>query len=273
LGAAFYHIVGRSRGRFFGWFLDGIRLRLGLRRSSQRLICCLRHSVEPLDLTADDFKQLAQQGFVSPERRGKRTYFKLRLRRDGKQLVRYLGDALRAASVQDELNRLQQQHKLMQGLKSQGKLAKRMLRDSKQQLQPLLEAKGLAFHGLAIRRLKKESVDVSPATAVTLTTTEESLMTNKTLQPNAPGPAPRADECNEQATVPQPDDLQVACSARVLEYLASSLREKDPLEANLASINSGLMDFTLKYESILAQALESGPQTGCRKFDRRWMTI
>ena len=47
--------------------------------------------------------------------------------------------------------------------------------------------------------------------------------------------------------------------SRVLDYQASSLEKHDPLEANLGSINSGLMRVALWLDEAIEQAMESGP--------------
>lgn len=47
--------------------------------------------------------------------------------------------------------------------------------------------------------------------------------------------------------------------SRVLDYQASSLQKDDPLEANLGSINSGLMRVALWLDETIEQAMESGP--------------
>lgn len=46
---------------------------------------------------------------------------------------------------------------------------------------------------------------------------------------------------------------------RVLDYRASSLQKDDPLEANLGSINSGLMRVALWLDETIEQAMQSGP--------------
>ncbi len=53
-----------------------------------------------LGLDASDLSHLSSQGFVSPEQRGNQTYYKLRFRRAGKQVVRYIGTADRASVVE-----------------------------------------------------------------------------------------------------------------------------------------------------------------------------
>jgi len=105
-----------------------------------------------LRITAADLLGLASQGTVCQEIRHEATYFKLRFRRGRRQIVRYIGDAERASAVRIELERLQSETKCMRNLKRLAKIASRLLRESKQQLKPILEAHGLAFHGLAIRR-------------------------------------------------------------------------------------------------------------------------
>ena len=47
--------------------------------------------------------------------------------------------------------------------------------------------------------------------------------------------------------------------SRVLDYQVSSLEKDDPLEANLGSINSGLMRVALWLDETIEQAMESGP--------------
>ncbi len=56
-----------------------------------------------LRLEASDYELLRRQGFVAIESRGQRCYFKLRFRRDGRQVVRYIGDEIQANAVADEL--------------------------------------------------------------------------------------------------------------------------------------------------------------------------
>ena len=48
---------------------------------------------------------------------------------------------------------------------------------------------------------------------------------------------------------------------RVLDYQANSLGKEDALEANLGSINSGLMRVALWLDETIEQAIESGPRT------------
>jgi hypothetical protein len=66
------------------------------------------HGLAALGLTAEDYRALAQQGFVSPERRAGGPYYKLRFRRDGRQVVTCLGkDHAAAQAVAKELRTLQ----------------------------------------------------------------------------------------------------------------------------------------------------------------------
>lgn len=105
-----------------------------------------------LRLDPGHWEALAQQGFVAGEQRGQRTYFKLRFRSEGRQVVRYLGDADRAEAVKAELKRLQQKTKTLRVLKARTKFANQKLREAKLALEPVLEARGFQFHGYAIRR-------------------------------------------------------------------------------------------------------------------------
>jgi len=90
---------------------------------------------------------------VTAERRGERTYFKLRFRRGGRQCVRYVGhDPVQAAAVQRELDKLQEERKNELKLARLADTARRLLRDSKRTLAPLLAEEGFGFHGYEIRR-------------------------------------------------------------------------------------------------------------------------
>jgi hypothetical protein len=103
-------------------------------------------------LSASDLNELARQGFVCAERRNNKSYFKLRFRQNGKQVVRYIGDAERACQVLEELDALQAEAKSLRRLRAMVKYAKAKLREVKLEVIPILEANGLVFHGLSIRR-------------------------------------------------------------------------------------------------------------------------
>ena len=49
--------------------------------------------------------------------------------------------------------------------------------------------------------------------------------------------------------------------SRVFDYQAKSLAKEDDLEANLGSINSGLMRIAIWLDEAVDQVLESGPRT------------
>ncbi len=90
---------------------------------------------------------------MTAERRGERTYFKLRFRRGGSQSVRYIGpDAAQAAAVQRELDELQEERQKELKLARLTDTAKRMLRESKRVLAPVLAEEGFGFHGYEVRR-------------------------------------------------------------------------------------------------------------------------
>lgn len=112
-------------------------------------------ALDTLRLTDEDLETLADQGFVCAERRGDRTYYKLRFRRGRRQVVRYLGGPVRAAAVQQELAVLQAEKHAMQELTARVKFANKLLRDAKRTLAPVLLAHGFVFHGLAIRRPRR----------------------------------------------------------------------------------------------------------------------
>jgi hypothetical protein len=100
---------------------------------------------------------LARQGFISCERRrGKPPFYKLRFRRRGEQVVRYVGcDARQAELLRNELTELQRARQAKRQLSALTRQARRMLRQAKRQIEPTLNEHGLAFHGLAVRRSRR----------------------------------------------------------------------------------------------------------------------
>jgi len=85
-------------------------------------------------------------------------YSKLRFRRDNRQVVRYLGDTEQAATIRSELARLQADCRLERELVRLAKSARRMLRDGKRRLEPIVAAENLRFHGLSLRRPRKDKI-------------------------------------------------------------------------------------------------------------------
>jgi hypothetical protein len=71
-------------------------------------------------------------------------------------------------------------------------------------------------------------------------------------QPGASS-VPAAPDADLQASIHE------ARLSRLLDYQARSLSKPDPLEANLGSINSGLMRMAVWLDEAVAQALASGP--------------
>lgn len=109
----------------------------------------LRLGIEPAHFAA-----LAMQGFLSVEDRGGRhPIVKLRYRFGGRQLVKYVGtDSRIVQSVRDDLHRLQHDQRQKRDLRRLILLARVLLRQAKQRLEPLLAPRGWTFHGYAIRR-------------------------------------------------------------------------------------------------------------------------
>jgi hypothetical protein len=112
------------------------------------LLCRLR-------LTAEDLAALKRQGAVQVEQRGGKSIGKLRFRRGGKQVVRYIGGAEVARQVQEELIKWQAGCRKSRALLHLTKAARAALRESKVILAPHLAQIGYQFHGLAIRRRRK----------------------------------------------------------------------------------------------------------------------
>src|SRR5205823_9082381 len=111
-----------------------------------------------LGLGPADRAALARQGFVAAEwrRRGGRRwgpYFKLRWRRGGVQRVRYLRrESDRAREVEACLGRLRRSAWLARVGRALLADARHRLRALKEQLEPLLAARGKRLHGYAARR-------------------------------------------------------------------------------------------------------------------------
>ena len=104
----------------------------------------------------EEFSAIRRQGFVAREARGNSVIFKLRFRLCGKQRVKYLGryEEL-AVAVQRELNELQKGRVRMRRLGELVRLARRRLKDSKRQLEPMLAEAGWKFHGRSLRRMQE----------------------------------------------------------------------------------------------------------------------
>lgn len=101
---------------------------------------------------APAYAALARQGFVATEHRGQGTYYKLRFRCGGRQIVRYLHGADEAAAVRAALQTLQQGRRRERTLRQIASAGRQLLRDAKRQLEPLVAARGWKFHGRCVRR-------------------------------------------------------------------------------------------------------------------------
>ena len=97
---------------------------------------------------------LQRQGFVSAESRGKKLrIYKLRFRLQGRQRVHYLGtDPCAAERIKRALSELQEGQRRQRQLRLVCTVAAKALRETKRQLEPLVETYGFKFHGRAIRR-------------------------------------------------------------------------------------------------------------------------
>lgn len=107
-----------------------------------------------LNVLETDLAELTRQGFVSGERRRHRMYFKLRFRRAGQQIVRYVGDAVQAAVVANELKTLQAARLAHHELSKFDRDARQILRKQVAVLEPLMLGHGFRFHGRAIRKFR-----------------------------------------------------------------------------------------------------------------------
>ena len=111
-----------------------------------------------LRLTAEHVQVLRKQGCVCAEIRANgRTYFKLRFRHRGQQVVRYLGkDPEKAKAVARALKELQATRRMKQHTRQLKREARILLRQAKFEMEPLVEHLGFRVHGFQVRRRKKE---------------------------------------------------------------------------------------------------------------------
>lgn len=112
-----------------------------------------------LRLRSEDLAELANQGYVSAEQQGIHIRFKLRFRRARRQVVRYIRGEVEAAAVTAELEALQDGRRIRRKLADLNREASALFRQTKSRLQPILEAKGLKFHGRQIRRPRRPTDD------------------------------------------------------------------------------------------------------------------
>lgn len=123
------------------------------RQSDDQIISA---GLEVLGLSAEDVGALKQQGSIAKEKRGNRTVYKLRWRVGEKQRIKYLGtDTARVGWIEEQLRQHQRICRLKKQLRDLGREGMAILREAKIRLQPLLEERGLAFHGLEIRRHRR----------------------------------------------------------------------------------------------------------------------
>jgi hypothetical protein len=110
-----------------------------------------------LGLDVEDIVAIADQGFISQDHRGERTYNKLRFRRDGHQRVCYIGNADRAIAVEAELNVLQRDLQLRRRMAELAPSVTSALRTARVKLQALAESQGYYFHGHALRKRRNNT--------------------------------------------------------------------------------------------------------------------
>jgi hypothetical protein len=107
-----------------------------------------------LALTDEELSALTRQGFIRGEKRGQKTVFRLRFRVDGRQRARYVSRH-HAVSLGAELALLQKRVRAHRRVTRLAALARQALRHRRLTLAPILEMRGLHFHGHQIRRRRK----------------------------------------------------------------------------------------------------------------------
>jgi hypothetical protein len=110
-----------------------------------------------LGLRVDAPSALAQQGFLSVDRRGDKQYAKLRFRLHGKQRVKYVRPEHRA-EVSAELERLQAGPRLRSALRAESRKVRSIVKESEATLQAALEKSGFHFHGRKLRLTRRSKL-------------------------------------------------------------------------------------------------------------------
>jgi hypothetical protein len=106
-----------------------------------------------LTLSDEELVVLTRQGFITSERRGRKTLFRLRYRVHGRQRVRYVSPR-DASALEAELGKLQKRVRARRRLNVLAALARQVLRQRRSTLAPLLESRGCHFHGYQVRRYR-----------------------------------------------------------------------------------------------------------------------
>ena len=203
-----------------------------------------------LGLTESDLDELEHQGFLAQERRNDRTYFKLRFRRAGRQVVRYVRGIEEAALVADELLEVQTARRLGRELSRLDRSVRQNLRKSKTILEPHLLPHGLKFHGRAIRRPRRPATHIN----VDFSDTEipmkrdnegEFVESDAELAGSLSGEEPEADE----------EKLR---SSRIAEFAYEANRMESTARATLGGVQAGLHKMCMWTEARFETTLQSG---------------
>jgi hypothetical protein len=118
-----------------------------------------------LALAPEDLESLRKQGSVCREYRRGRSIYKLRFRRGGRQVARYLGtDPFTAAAIAGELHAWQSERRQFLELRRLDAQARRLLRETKHRLEQDLLSLGYHFHGLEIRAIKPDRTTLKERT-------------------------------------------------------------------------------------------------------------
>ncbi len=113
------------------------------------------HYIAFLNLSPADLDALRRQGFVSQEARAGSSYYKLRFRRHGRQVVIGLGnDPELAEKIGRELAQLQADRRADRDDRRLIRAARRLLRRTKRELEPALRDAGFRYYGREIRKLR-----------------------------------------------------------------------------------------------------------------------
>jgi len=115
--------------------------------------------IDQLGLTSDERRALARQGGIATERRGgQQLIHKLRFRFNGRQRVVYLGvNVDRVGRIAEELDVLRQSGRFEAGLRELTLQARRLLRDMRRRIAPILEEAGYHLHGSSLRKRRHPS--------------------------------------------------------------------------------------------------------------------
>jgi hypothetical protein len=213
-----------------------------------------RPALARLGLSDGDLDELSRQGFLAPERRNDRTYYKLRFRRACRQVVRYVGSIEEAALVAGELKELQRARRLARELNRCDRIVRQRLRKAKAVVEPQLLAHGIKFHGRAIRRSRRAAnqIDVNFSAL-----NDKEVQMNRDIEDEF---IESEAEFAASLSGDEPDeaDEKKLRSSRIAELAYEANRMESTARATLGGVKAGLYRMCMWTEARFDRMVQSG---------------